>query len=204
MKTTAAYGDLLRMGRPILTTAEAAVRWRVEEGTARRRLRSIAEAGLARHLRRGLWTLDTEVDPFVLPPFLTAPLPAYVSFSSALHRHGLIEQIPGQISVASLDRSRRIVTSVGAYAIHHLASEVFGGFRGSQDAGYVATPEKAIFDSVYIRAAAGSRAYFSELSLPKSFDDSKAREWAGRIESPRLRTLVNRRLRDVLRGAERE
>lgn len=199
-----AYGDLLRMRRPILTTAEAATRWRVEEGTARRRLRSIAEAGLARQLRRGLWTLDPEVDPFVVPSFLTAPLPAYVSFSSALHRHGLIEQIPRQISIASLDRSRRIVTSVGTYAIHRLAPEVFGGFHGSQAAGYVATPEKAMFDSVYIRAAAGSRAYFPELSLPEGFDDSKAQEWAGRIESSRLRTLVNRRLREVLRHAGRE
>jgi predicted transcriptional regulator of viral defense system len=199
-----AYGDLLRMGRPIITTAEAATRWRVEEGTARRRLRSIVEAGLARRLRRGLWTLDPEMDPFLVPPFLTAPLPAYVSFSSALHRHGLIEQIPRQISIASLDRSRRVVTSAGAYAIHHLAPGVFGGFRGSQAAGYLATPEKAIFDSVYIRAAAGSRAYFPELSLPKGFDDSKAQGWVGRIESPRLRTLVDRRLREVLRRARRE
>lgn len=204
MRTTAAYGDLLRMGRPIVTTAEAATRWRVEEGTARRRLRSIAEAGLGRRLRRGLWTLDPEVDPFVVPPFLTAPLPAYVSFSSALRRHGLIEQIPRQVSIASLDRSRRIVTSVGTYAVHHLASEVFGGFQGSQDAGYVATPEKAIFDSVYIRAAAGSIAYFPELSLPESFDASSAKEWCERIRSPRLRTLVNRRLRDVLKGADRD
>lgn len=87
MRTTAAYGDLLRMGRPIVTTAEAATRWRVEEGTARRRLRSIAEAGLGRRLRRGLWTLDPEVDPFVVPPFLTAPLAAYVSFTLSRPRH---------------------------------------------------------------------------------------------------------------------
>jgi predicted transcriptional regulator of viral defense system len=204
MRTTDAYGDLLRMGRRIVTTAEAATRWRVEEGTARRRLRSITEAGLARRLRRGLWTLDPEVDPFVVAPFLTAPLPAYVSFSSALHRHGLIEQIPRQVSIASLDRSRRIVTSVATYAVHHLAPGVFGGFRGSQEAGYVATPEKAMFDSVYIRAAAGSVAYFPELSLPRSFDASEAKRWAKRIESPRLRTLVNRRLREVLSGAEGE
>ena len=203
MRATDAYSDLLRMGRPILTTTEAAARWRVEEGTSRRRLRSMTEAGLVRQLRRGLWALEPEVDPFVVPPVLTAPLPAYASFSSALQRHGLIEQIPRRISVASLDRSRRIVTSVGTYSIHHLASEVFGGFHGSQDAGYLATPEKAIFDSVYIRAAVGSRAYFPELSLPKSFDDSKAREWTERIESRRLRTLVSRRLHEVLRRAGR-
>lgn len=204
MRATDAYGDLLRMERPILTTAEAATRWRVEAGTARRRLRAMEEAGLLQQLRRGLWALDPAVDPFVVPPFLTAPLPAYVSFSSALHRHGLIEQIPRQISIASLARSRRAVTSVGVYAIHRLAPEVFGGYRGSQDTGYLATPEKAIFDSVYVRAAAGTRAYFPELSLPKSFDGSRLKEWIERIASSRLRTIVNRQLREVLRGAERE
>lgn len=204
MRATDAYADLLRMERPIVTTAEAATRWRVDEGTARRRLHAIADAGLGQTLRRGLWALDATVDPFVVPPFLTAPLPAYVSFSSALHRHGLIEQIPRQISVASLNRSRRVVTNVGIYSIHRLAPEVFGGFLGSQGSGYVATAEKAIFDSVYIRAAAGSRAYFPELTLPKSFEDSRAKEWSERIESPRLRTLVKRRLRDVLRSAGRE
>lgn len=204
MRSTDAYGDLLRMGRPIITTAEAATRWRVEEGTARRRLSSLAEARLARRLRRGLWALDPAVDPFVVASFLTAPLPAYISFWSALHRHGLIEQIPRRVSVASLDRSRRVATSVGDYSIHHLAPAVFGGFGGSQDTGYLATAEKAIFDTVYVRAAAGSRAYFPELSLPKSFDDSQASEWAERIESARLRTLVTRRLRDALRHAERK
>lgn len=204
MRAIDAYGHLLRMGRPIVTTGEAATRWRVDEGTARRRLHAIADAGLAGALRRGLWALDPSVDPFVVPPFLTAPLPAYVSFSSALHRHGLIEQIPGQISIASLGRSRRVVTSVGTYSIHHLAPEVFGGFRGSQKSGYIATAEKAIFDSIYIRAAAGSRAYFPELTLPSGFNNARAKKWSERIDNPRLRTLVNRRLREVLRRAQRE
>jgi hypothetical protein len=112
----------------------------------------------------------------------------------------MIEQIPRRISVASLDRAKRIVTSVGTYAIHHLAPEVFGGFRGTEESGYLATPEKALFDTVYIRAAAGSRAFFPELSLPPGFDPSQLREWTGRIESPRLRTLVARRLREARNG----
>lgn len=204
MRATDAYADLLGMKRPLVTTAEAATRWRVQEGTARRRLRAIEEAGLMRRLRRGLWALDPAVDPFLVPPFLTAPLPAYVSFASALHRHGLIEQIPRQISVASLDRSRRVFTAIGAFAIHRLSPGVFGGYEGTQDSGYLATPGKAIFDSVYVRAAAAGRAYFPELTLPNGFDDSEVRGWAERIENPRLRTIVTRRLREVLRGAERE
>ena len=81
----------------------------------------------------------------------------------------MIEQIPRQISVASLDRAQRITTTIGTYAIHHLAPELFGGYHGSEQSGYLATPEKALFDSVYVRAAAGSQAFFPELSLPEDF-----------------------------------
>jgi predicted transcriptional regulator of viral defense system len=204
MTPTNAYGDLQRMNRVIVTTREAAARWQTAQGTAGRRLRGMEEAGLVRRLRRGLWALDPDVAPFVVAPYLTAPFPAYVSFFSALSRHDMIEQIPRQISVASLDRAQRITTTVGTYEIHHLAPGLFGGYEGSEESGYLATPEKALFDAVYVRAAAGSRAFFPELSLPRDFDDAQIKEWIGRVESARLRTLVSRRLREVLRQARRE
>jgi predicted transcriptional regulator of viral defense system len=203
MRPIDAYGELLRMNRPIVTTREAAARWQTKQGTAGRRLRAMEEAGLARRLRRGLWALDPEIEPFVVAPYLTAPFPAYVSFWSALSRHGIIEQIPRQISVASLDRAQRITTSVATYTIHHLAPELFGGYHGSEESGYLATPEKALFDTVYVRAAAGSRAFFPELSLPRDFDDAQIKEWTGRIKGSRLRTLVSRRLREALRQGSR-
>jgi predicted transcriptional regulator of viral defense system len=138
------------------------------------------------------------------PPFLTAPLPAYVSFRSALSHHGLIEQIPREISVASLDRARRIETSVGVFAIHHLAPELLGGYRGAEDTGYLATAEKALFDTVYVRAATGSRAFFPELALPAGFADPQAKEWTAQIASRRLQTLVSRRLDELLLEVPRE
>jgi predicted transcriptional regulator of viral defense system len=204
MKPANAYGNLMRISRPVLTTREAAAGWQTAQGTAGRRLRAMEEAGLVRRLRRGLWTLDLDVAPFALAPYLTAPFPAYVSFFSALSHHEVIEQIPRQISVASLDRARRIKTTVGTYEIHHLAPGLFGGYGGSEESGYLATPEKALFDTVYVRAAAGSRAFFPELSLPRDFDDAQITEWTDRIESARLRTLVSRRLREVLGQASRE
>jgi predicted transcriptional regulator of viral defense system len=201
MKAVEAYAELARMERPVLSTREAATRWGTERVTAGRRLRAMESAGLARHLRRGLWTLEPNLEPFALPPFLTTPYPAYISFSSALARHGLIDQIPRQVSVASLDRARTIETSLGTYEIHHLGAEVFGGYEGSERGGYVATAEKALFDAIYVRAAAGSRAYFPELSLPAGFDRDELRRWIERIESKRLRTIVTRRVREVLASA---
>ncbi len=199
-----AYGELLTMKRAVITTREGAARWQTSQRTAFRRLSTMDEGGLVRRLRHGLWALDSEVAPFVVAPFLTAPFPAYVSFWSALSDHQMIEQIPRQISVASLDRARRITTSLGIYEIHHLAPELFGGYEGSEESGYLATPEKALFDAVYVRAASGSRAFFPELSLPEGFDDGQIKIWIDRIESARLRTLVSRRHREVLMEASHE
>jgi hypothetical protein len=75
---------------------------------------------------------------------------------------------------------------------------LFAGYEGSEETGYLAIPEKALFDSIYVRAAAGGRAFFPELSLPADFDDAKLRDWTARIAGARLRTLVSRRLDEIL------
>ncbi|HEX3957490.1 MAG TPA: hypothetical protein VHZ03_12805, partial [Trebonia sp.] len=62
-------------------------------------------------------------------------------------------------------------------------------------------PEKALFDLVYLRAAAGGRAYLPELTLPDEFDHDALSSWVDRIGSPRLCTLVSRRLKELLDGA---
>ena len=204
MRAADAYGELLRIGRPIIETREAAARLHVSVSSASHVLRSMQEAGLVRRLRQGFWTLDADVDPFVLAPYLTAPFPAYISFWSALARHDMIEQIPRQISVASLDRTRHLKTTIGTYSIHHLVPELFEGYHGSQESGYLATPEKALFDTVYIRAARGARIFLPELSLPEDFDETQLEGWAHSIATPRLRTLVSRGLEEALRQASRE
>jgi predicted transcriptional regulator of viral defense system len=201
MTAADAYGELLRIGRPIVQTREAAARLHASVSSASHLLRSMEQAGLAQRLRTGLWTLDRSVDPFILAPYLTAPLPAYVSFWSALARHEMIEQIPREISVASPGRTRHIKTTIGSYSIHRLVPELFGGYEGSQESGYLATPAKALFDTVYTRAARAVRVYLPELSLPENFDERELEQWTGRIASPRQRTLVSRGLEQALRQA---
>ncbi|HVS28884.1 MAG TPA: hypothetical protein VHE14_04995 [Solirubrobacteraceae bacterium] len=204
MRATDAYGELLRIDQPIVETGEAATRLHTSVSNASHVLRSMEEAGLVRRLRHGLWALRSDVDPFSVAPYLTAPFPAYVSLWSALAHHDMIEQIPRDISVASLDRTRRVSTAIGTYSIHHLVPELFDGHRGSQEDGYLATPEKALFDTVYVRAPRGARVFFPELSLPEDFEESQLDVWTRRIAAPRLRTLVSRGLEEALRQASRE
>jgi predicted transcriptional regulator of viral defense system len=177
-----------------METREVAVRLGVSTSHASHVLASLEEADLVRRLRRGLWSIRPNIAPFMVPPYLTAPFPAYASFWSALVYHGMIEQVPRYIYVASLDRTRRIDTIVGTYSIHHIAPELFDGYEGSDEQGYLATPEKALFDTVYLLAPRGGEIRLPELELPKGFRFENIEAWTSRIERPRLRTIVTRGL----------
>lgn len=201
MRAADAYADLVALGRPVVETREAAARLNTSLTNTSRILRATEEAGLVRRIRKGLWTLDPDIDAFVVVPYLTAPFPAYVSLWSALARHDMIEQVPRSVFVASLDRTRRVDTAVGAFSIHHLVPDLFTGFEGTPDNGYLARPEKALFDSVYVRVPRGGRVYFPELTLPPDFDATMIDAWIGQIARPRLRTLVSRELASVLAQA---
>ena len=198
MRASEAYGDLVGMDRKVLTTREATARWGTSPAVAARRLRGLEADGLVRRLRRGLWAIDPKIRPIALAPYLTAPMPAYVSLFSALYEHGVIEQIPRSVSVISLDRARVVETAIGRFSIHHIAPELFAGYEGDEERGYLARVEKAIFDLAYIRAAAGSKAFFPELRLPREMRRAELRRWTQKIESPRLQTLVSRNLREAL------
>jgi len=192
MTSVPTYVALERLG-PVLRTGEAAATLRTSVSSASRMLRGLEANGLAHHVRSGVWSMGPDrPDPFVIAPELTRPHLAYVSFESALNFHAMIDQIPREISVASLDRARRIVTSIGTFAIHHVPPALFGGWQETRR-GHVAGPEKAIFDLCYASATyRGRMRRIPELELPAGFDPQLVEEWAKRVESPRVRTLTRR------------
>jgi hypothetical protein len=83
------------------------------------------------------------------------------------------------------------------------APELFDGYCGTEASGYLATPEKALFDTVYVRAARGARPFFPELSTPENFDEIQLEGWAHRLPTPRLQTLVSRGLEEALGQSSR-
>ena len=200
MRAVDVYAELRRFKKPVLTTDDAAVRMRVSASAASRMLQRLSEKGLVHRLRRGLWTLEADLDPFLLAEYLTEPLPSYVSLQTALYRHGLIEQIPQVIYGVSLARTRRIETSIATYSIHRVVPEFFGGYRRDDETGMkLASPEKALLDVLYL-SAAKSRLFarLPELELPRGFDVRACRRWIRRIPAPYRRTMVARRLDAIL------
>lgn len=197
------FATLDRLG-PAVTTGEAAATLRVSVSQASRLMRSLERKGLARNVRYGLWIVGSDpVDPRTLIEELTRPYPAYLVFTSALSAHGMIDQVPREISVASLDSAKRVRTELGTYAVHHLPPELFGGWVEG-DSVKLAQPEKALFDLASVSAVhTGRPRRIPELELPAGFDRDELDRWLSRIESPRVRTLTSRGIRYALTRAVR-
>lgn len=205
MNAAYALAHLRALGKPVLTTDDAALALRAERSAATQTLKRLAAAGLLKRIRHGLWATESNLDPLLLPEYLTAPFPAYVSFQSALFFHGMVSQIPNVIYVASLSQTRTVRTSVGTYSIHRLAPSFFGEYDTVKTSGVrLATPEKALLDTLYL-APARSRlfAHLPEVELPEHFDLGRIRYWVRRIPAGPRRKSVEQRLDAVLLAQRR-
>ena len=155
-------------------------------------------------ITRGVWALPSHQNfsPFAVLPFLAPHQRVYLSFISALHLHGLIEQIPQIIYAATTGRGRIIETGIGTYSLHQLNPQIFGGFTwyGKRQDFLIAYPEKALVDSLYISSRKKKRfGLFPELNLGAGFNFKKTEKWAGVIPDKRIRGYVFKKLEALAR-----
>ena len=198
MSASTDLANLRAMGRPLVTTRDAAVRLGRPESATSHLLRRLADAGVVRSVRRGLWAVEPDVDPMQVVPWVTAPYPSYVSLWSALHAHGMLSQIPRETHAVSLGRAQRVDTSLGVLVVRHIAPEVFGGYETSADGIALATPAKAVFDLAYLSATHGRRfRHFPEVELGPGYHPRDARSWVSRIPSARLRAITLERIETI-------
>ncbi len=140
------------------------------------------------------------VSPYAVIPYLFPRHRAYISFITALHLHGIIEQIPQVTTLASTDHSRIIRTKAGVFHTHHIAPSFFAGFGWYKgNAGFlIAEPEKALVDSLYLSAHKKRRfGHFPELHFPGSFSFKRAKAWADKINGPAARVYVKSKLEAI-------
>ena len=205
MNAISALTRLRALGKPVVTTDDAALAFRAERSAATHTLKRLASAGHLKRIRHGLWATELTLDPLLLPEYLTAPFPSYVSLQSALFLRGMVSQIPEVIYVVSLARTRRVRTSLGTFSIHRLAPSFFGGYETVKTLGVrLATPEKALLDTLYL-APTRSRlfAHLPEIELPRHFDWDQTKGWVMRIPIGPRRKSVEQRLDAVLATQQR-
>ena len=176
----------------VLTTREFAALGNISITFASQTLRRLAAKERLTRLYQGLWAdmRNPGFNVYKAVPFLTRPHPAAVSLLSALHLHGMIEQIPQVVYVVSTAPTRKIRTPIGTYSIHQIAPALFQGYDYYRDEGdfLIASPEKALVDCLYFSIRKGKRfGFFPELTLPKGFSRRLANDWVKKIPYERLR-----------------
>ncbi|HJW83501.1 MAG TPA: hypothetical protein VJ754_04275, partial [Anaerolineae bacterium] len=132
----------------------------------RRQLSRWTKAKRLYQLRRGLYAVAPPLQKVRPHSFLIANrmvLGSYVSSQSALAHHGLIpEYVPAVISVTTA-RPARWDTPLGRFEFHHIKPDLLFGYRLTEltdgQRAFVATPEKALLDLVYLRPGGDSPDY---------------------------------------------
>ncbi len=192
MNQIEALQRLRTLATPVVESRDVAALLQVSASNATTILRRLADCGAIVHLSRGRWLVNEKIDRLALPELISAPYPAYVSLQSALFHHGLIEQIPAVLYAVTPARPRRLRTPMGTISFHRMPPALFDGFEllPHSDA-KVATPEKALFDLLYL-APGRSRLFSSlpELTMPGRFQWQRLNEYTERVKSPGRRAMI--------------
>jgi predicted transcriptional regulator of viral defense system len=184
---------------PVFTTREVAEAAGVRPSNASRDLARLEEVGMVTKVRRGLWAIPNHPDfsPYaVVPRLFSDDDEGYVSLLSALNLHGMIHQIPPVVHVMTTKQRADLVTPVGHYDFHQIQPDLFDGFGPYRETGNfdIATPEKALFDTLYLSTRKGQRfSHLPEIELPDTFSWVQLEEWTNRIELDPLRIAVRER-----------
>jgi len=141
-------------------------------GELRLQLSRWVKAGKLIQLTKGLYTLAEPYRKVTPHPFVLANAikkASYVSLQSALGYYGMIpEHVPTVTSVTT-QRPERVETLLGQFAFRHIKKSWFHSYRqidlGSGQKAFIAAPEKALLDLVYLTPGADNYDFLTELRL---------------------------------------
>ena len=145
----------------------------VSTAEIRKQLSRWAASGRLYQLRRGVYALAPPFQKSKPHPFLIANrlVPgSYVSCQSALAYSGLIPEYTPVIISVTTARPGRWDTPLGSFEYRHVQAKLMRGYRhvdlGGGQSAFVALPEKALLDLIYLQPGADKYGFLQELRLP--------------------------------------
>ena len=168
----------------------------VNPADVRRQLSRWTATGRLHQLRRGLYALAPPYQKVRPHPFLVANRlvgGSYVSLQSALAYYGLIPEFVAVTTSVTTARPGWWETPLGVYSFRHVKADLFYGYRrvnlGAGQHAFVALPEKALLDLVYLQPEGDTPPYLRELRLQNlaRLDLDELGRLAERAKSPKLR-----------------
>ena len=172
----------------------------------RQQLSRWVKSGKVYQLRRGLYALAPPYQKCKPHPFLVANYlqrGSYVSLQSALAHYSLIPEVTYVTTSVSHCRPEKIETPLGVFEFRHLKRDLLFGYElqdlGGQSA-FIATPEKALLDLIYLQPGGEKEAYLTELRL-QNLDQLNPERL--RVYTERFKMLKMREAAALALGEER-
>ena len=126
-------------------------------------LNRLVKAGVLIKLRRGVYQPEFQV---VGLEKVANELyyPSYLSFESALSIYGILSQIPYTLMFATIKRSKKLTLAGREVEYRQLKKDYFFGYI-LKNGIYIAEPEKAVLDQLYMLSKGKAATDISEWSL---------------------------------------
>jgi len=123
----------------------------------------LIEKEVLTRIKRGVYQLGfSQVDVAKVANQLYYP--SYLSFESALSRYGILSQIPYTQTFATAKRSKKMTLWETGVEFRQLKKELFFGYKMDEGM-YVAEPEKALLDQLYMVSRGRGSLNIEELDL---------------------------------------
>jgi predicted transcriptional regulator of viral defense system len=159
-------------------------------------------------LHRGLYCLSEpyckiNTEPFCIANSLKSA--SYVSLQSALAWYGLIPEYVPVVTNVITGRPQTVQTPVGRFVFRHIRENLFWGYHqvtlSSGQTAFIARPEKALLDLIYLTPEGETPAFLEELRLQniEKMDAAMLRRFAEQSQSPKLRRAVDN-LENILKA----
>lgn len=152
--------------------------------------------GLLKSAKRGFFVLpSSRIDLHILANELNY---SYISLEYALSYHQMIPDIAQTITSISKDRNEKIHNEFGSFIYQKISKDLFVGYAllksEKENRNFrIASPEKALFDLVYLRQDLRSKNDFDSLrlTLPKDFKLAEIKKFVSLVKANRLKNRLN-------------
>ncbi len=166
---------------------------------AQRQLADWVRAGKIIQLRRGFYTLaqphhSAHPHSYVVANHMVRA--SYVSLHTVLSHYDLIPEHVAVVTSITTERPGTWQNLYGHFSYQHVQPEIFFGFEYRQVTqtqwAYMAMPEKALLDLIYLTPGADSKGYIRALRLQNldQLDIERLAAYVERIKKPKLKRAL--------------
>lgn len=167
----------------------------VKPADLQKQLSRWTSSGKLYQLRRGLYSLAPPYQKVRPHPFLIAnrlQKGSYVSLQSALAYYGMIPEYTPVTTSVTTRRPTTYPTAFGQFDYRHIQVRWFQGYRridlGNEQTAFIAVPEKALLDTVYLQPGGDLEDFLRSLRLQAldQMDRAQLRDFASASGKPKL------------------